>query len=263
MNQSPQLICIKIGGKAATDEGSIASLVEEIAGLSSQRQFVVVHGGGAEVTRLSERLGHSPTFRDGVRMTSAEEMEVVDMVLSGRMNKSLVRRFAAAGVSAVGLSGSDGRLFEGEPIEEGTHTGKITGVEPRLLRLLLEERYLPVVASTSTTRDGIALNINADEAAFSIAAALPADMLMFLSDTPGILASDGALIPELDERSVQENIADGTISGGMIPKVRASIGSLEAGVGSIVIGQYRERGELSRLLDGRMGSRVVLSARSR
>lgn len=263
MNRSRELICVKIGGRAATDEGSISSLVEEIAGLSSQKRFVVVHGGGAEVTRLSERLGHSPTFRDGVRMTSAGEMEVVDMVLSGRMNKALVRRFAAAGVAAVGLSGSDGRLFEGKPIEEGTHTGKITAVEPRLLHLLLDERYLPVVASTSATREGIALNINADEAALSIAAALRADMLMFLSDTPGILASDGSLIPELDEHSVQEKIADGTISGGMIPKVRASIGSLEAGVGSIVIGQYRGRGELGRLLAGQLGSRVVLSARSR
>ena len=263
MSTSSRIICIKIGGRAATDEASIASLVEEIAELSSEICFVIVHGGGAEVTRLSERLGHSPTFRDGVRMTSAEEMEVVDMVLSGRMNKALVRRFAAAGVPAVGLSGSDGRLFAGEPIEEGTHTGRITAVEPRLLQLLLEEHYLPVVASTSTTHDGVALNINADEAALSIAAALRADMLVFLSDTPGILASDGSLIPELDERSAQENITDGTISGGMIPKVRASIGSLEAGVGSIVIGQFRERGELSSLLAGQLGSRVVLSTRSR
>lgn len=255
-----RLVCIKIGGRAATDEHSIAALMAEIAELSSTTRFVLVHGGGAEVTRVSQALGYTPTFRDGVRMTSAAEMEVVDMVLSGLMNKRLVRRFRASGVAAAGISGSDGGLFEGARLDESTHTGRVERVDTRLLELLIEGSYLPVVASTSTTAEGVPLNINADEAAFSIAAALPSDVLVFLSDTPGILSKDGMLLDVLDERSVGEKIADGTITGGMIPKVRASLDALRSGVGSIIVGQYTVAGELRNLLDGKIGTRVVLSS---
>lgn len=259
VKKSVQRICIKIGGRAATDEGPMKALVGEIAEMFETSKFVVVHGGGAEVTRISQALGYTSTFRDGVRMTSAEEMKVVDMVLSGLMNKSLVRRFQAAGVSAVGVSGSDGRLFTGEPLENTTHTGKITRVDAHLLELLLDNSYLPVVASTSMSNLGVPLNINADEAAFSIAAELPSDVLIFLSDTPGILTKDGSLIRALDQQSTRENIENGTITGGMIPKVRASLDALRAGVGSILIGQYSESGGLRRLLEGESGTRVVLS----
>lgn len=240
----------------------MSALVEEIRGLCSDTRFVVVHGGGAEVTRMSERLGYSPTFEDGVRMTSPEEMDVVDMVLSGKMNKTLVRRFAAAGVRAAGVSGSDGALFTGTPLNDSTRTGRIDRVDCVMLELLVDGGFLPVVASTSMTVGGVALNVNADEAAFAIAAALPADLLVFLSDTPGILAADGSLIPSLDERSVVERIADKTITGGMIPKVRASVDALRAGTGGIVVGKFSSSGDLHKLLNGDIGTRVVLSERA-
>lgn len=238
-------------------------LVGDIRTLSNDIRFIVVHGGGAEVTKISEQLGYSPTFEDGIRMTSPEEMDVVDMVLSGKMNKALVRRFAAAGIRAAGVSGSDGALFTGTPINPATRTGTVDRVDCSILELLIAGGFLPIVASTSMTGEGVALNVNADEAAFAIAAALPADLLVFLSDTPGILTADGALIPRLDERLVAERITDKTITGGMIPKVRASIDALRAGTGGIVVGRFSSSGDLRKLLDGSIGTRVVLSEPSR
>jgi len=255
------VICIKIGGRAAADDSAMDSLVGDIREMSNDAGFIIVHGGGAEVTRVSEALGQSPTFENGIRMTSHEEMDVVDMVLSGKMNKGLVRRFAAAGIQAAGLSGSDGALFIGKRLKDDTHTGTIVEVNSDILEVLIERRYLPIIASTSMTYAGVALNINADEAAFAIAADLPADILLFLSDTPGILTSAGDIIPELDERSIAENIADGTITGGMLPKVRASLDALRAGTGRIVVGRYSSSGDLRELLDGRLGTRVVLADR--
>jgi len=259
VKKGQRVICLKIGGRAAADDSSMNELVAEIRELSNDTRFIVVHGGGAEVTRLSERLGFTPTFEDGVRMTSPGEMDVVDMVLSGTMNKTLVRRFAAAGVRAAGVSGSDGALFTGTPLNDSTRTAKIDRVDCTMLELLVDGGFLPIVASTSMTGAGVALNVNADEAAFAIAAALPADLLVFLSDIPGILAADGSVIPLLDERSVAEHIADKTITGGMIPKVRASVDALRAGTGGIVVGKFSSSGDLRRLLDGGIGSRVVLS----
>lgn len=239
------------------------SLAREVATLADTLRFVIIHGGGPEVTRWSETLGYSPNFKDGIRMTTAEEMEVVDMVLSGKVNKAMVRRFVAAGIAAVGLSGSDGPLFTAVALNEQTRTGRIDRVDTSLLSLLLERSFLPIVASTSTSKDGVALNINADEAALAIAARLPAERLLFLSDTPGILSAKGELIPQLDELSAERHIEQGTITGGMIPKVRASLNALRAGVGAIVVGRYQSAGELRKLLDGGTGTQVVLAAERR
>lgn len=258
-NNVPKIVCLKIGGKAAADVEAVEAMVREIAELSSTMRFIVVHGGGAEVTRLSERLGLSPTFTDGVRMTSAEEMGIVDMVLAGKINKSLVRRFHAAGRPAAGLSGSDGAIFTGRRLNDTTHTGTIDQVDTTLLKLLLEHLFLPVVASTSMTKEGVALNINADEAAFAIAGKLPADDLVFLSDIDGVLTGDGAVIDELTEAEVARAIEDGTISGGMIPKMRASLDALRAGVGRIAVGRYACQGDLRRLLRGESGTRVFIA----
>ncbi len=255
-----RIVCIKVGGKAASDGAALAALIAEMVRLAARYRFFLVHGGGAEVTRVSGLLGLTATFRDGVRMTSAPEMEVVDMVLAGKMNKAIVRQFQAAGVGAFGLSGSDGRLFSGEPIEAGSHTGRITAVDPKPLTTLMEAGYLPIVASTSMSAQGVALNINADEAAFALAAKLPADTLLFLSDIPGILDAEKRLIPHLSGDGVREAIAAGVISGGMIPKVESSLKALADGVAGIVIGQYLTDGDLERLLAGKAGSRITLEA---
>ncbi len=252
-----RVVCIKVGGKAASDEAALSSLIAEMVRLSGSYRFFLVHGGGAEVTRVSGLLGLKATFQNGVRLTSAPEMEVVDMVLAGKMNKGIVRQLQAAGVAAFGLSGVDGRLITGERIAPESHTGRVTSVEVRPLLTLLEAGYLPVVASSSMTSGGIALNINADEAAFALAARLPAEILLFLSDIPGILDAEKRVIPDLTGDAVRAAIASGVISGGMIPKVESSLKALADGVSGIVIGQYLADGDLERLLSGQAGTRIA------
>ncbi len=241
----------------------MASLVAEIARMRRRHRFLVVHGGGAEVTRVSELLGLTARFEDGVRMTSAPEMDVVDMVLAGKTNKAIVRRFEALGVPAVGLSGSDGGLFLGERLAADTRTARVSRVDAALLRLLMGRGYVPVVCSASMAEDGTGVNINADEAALALAAALRARTLLFLSDIPGILDRSGKVAPELDEREAEAAIGSGVISGGMIPKVRAAVGALKKGVSGIVIGQFLATGDLAGLLARSQGTRISRSGAGR
>lgn len=258
MNTKPYIL-VKIGGKAASDESAFSSLCEEISSFKDMYSFIMVHGGGAEVTRVSEVFGYKAGFRDGIRMTTPEEMEIVDMVLAGKVNKQLVRKLNTR-VNAVGLSGSDGNLFFGESLEKdtpgGTRTGKIIEVNPELLNILVANEYVPVIASTSMDRNGGALNINADEAAFHIAGAIPVTHLLFLSDIPGIL-KDGKVVQTLNETQAQSYIADGTITEGMIPKVRSSLYALHKGVKDIIIGQYSAKGDLESLLKGKAGTAIL------
>jgi acetylglutamate kinase len=251
---------IKIGGRAASEKAALNAFLEEMSTLASRYHFILVHGGGAEVSKVTAKFGLNPVFKDGIRMTTPEEMDIVDMVLAGKMNKYIVR-MCGRYLPAVGLSGSDGKLFTGVPLacgdDETTCTGEITEVDVSLLRLLLENGYTPVISSTSMTGDGTALNINADEAALGVAAAIPAKHLVFLSDVPGIL-KNGKVIRMLHRKEVEEEITSGTIAGGMIPKVRSSVQALEGGVGEIIIGQYAESGDLKDLLEGGKGSTITL-----
>lgn len=246
---------IKIGGELAGSEPQLRDLAADLA---ADRGWVLVHGGGAEVSQLARRFGVEPRFKDGVRQTSPEEMDYVDMALSGQINKRLVRVFQAAGLDAVGLSGSDGRIFTGTPVAEGSRTGEVTRVEPALLRTLLEEGYFPVLCSTSMGADGLGLNINADSAALAVAGALRARTLVFLSDIPGVLKA-GRVIERLSGEQALAEIAAGTITGGMVAKVRACLGALEDGVEAIVIGEYTGRGSIAALRDGSRGTRIARS----
>ena len=180
-------VLIKIGGRAAAAESSLADLVREMADLKNRYDFILVHGGGAEVSRITKIFGLEPVFRDGVRMTSGPEMEIVDMVLAGKVNKSLVRMFSARGMKAVGISGSDGGLFTGASIDPagGSRTGRVERVNPEAALLLLRSGYLPVVASTSMDAEGGALNINADEAALEIAKGVREDAPRLAEAAPG------------------------------------------------------------------------------
>jgi acetylglutamate kinase len=218
-----------------------------------------VHGGGAEVTALAERLGISSEFADGVRMTGEKEMDVVDMVLAGLINKRIARRFQAAGVKAAGICASDGGLLRGTPVlrPDGSpsRTGRVVARDGAFLEHLLTGSYLAVVASTFTDGDGGGLNLNADDAALEIATMLSAEALLFLSDVPGILRGTEA-IDRLRPAEVEEEIAAGVISGGMIPKVRSSVAALHAGVGTVIIGSYTEDASLNRILAGHSGTRI-------
>ncbi|MCF7928476.1 MAG: acetylglutamate kinase [Spirochaetales bacterium] len=291
-------ILIKIGGRAAEQEEVLDDLLQEISSLAgagpapasagaprptessgaprsagsgpgsgpgsgtdagSGPGVVLFHGGGAEVSRLSGLLGQEPVFKDGIRMTSSEEMDTVDMVLRGKMNAYIVRRCAAAGLNAVGLSGIDGSLFTGASIDPSgeSRTGRVVSAKPDLLAGLLEKGYLPVVSSVSRDSQFKPLNINADEAALHTAMALKADILIFLSDIPGILDENKEVIRRLTPSRAETEITAGIIQGGMIPKVRSSISALAGGVSEVVVGSYTKSGDLASLLEGTSGSSII------
>ena len=254
---------IKIGGDLAGKQGLLAELSVDLHQMQEgpdAHRCLLVHGGGAELSRLMRTVGIDPVFKDGIRQTSAEEMDYVDMVLSGSVNKRIVRVFQYEGLRAVGLSGSDGASFTGERIGAGSHTGEVADVDPGLLALLLEEGYFPVMSSTSMDPAGrVGLNINADSVAFRLAEGLHAHSLIFLSDVAGILKG-GSVLPALTAKQALDEIAAGTITAGMIPKVRASVEALEHGVRNILIGTYARKGDLTALVAGEGGTRISASA---
>jgi acetylglutamate kinase len=252
------VIVVKIGGRAAENRESLGALADELHSIARGQRLILVHGGGAEVTVVSRKLGIEAVFKDGVRQTSPEEMDIVDMVLAGKVNSQLVRLLRVHGLDAVGLNGSDGGTFTGEPVGgkgSATRTGEITRVDARLLETLLAAGWLPVLSSTSMDPDGNGLNINADTAAFQVAARLQAAALVFLSDTPGII-SDGSVLQALSAEEAKVLIARGVIDGGMIPKVTASFEAMDKGVKKVIIGRYESTGSLVRLLDGKEGTRL-------
>jgi acetylglutamate kinase len=240
-------VVIKYGGAAMTDEVLKQSVALDIILMRYVgMQPVVVHGGGPEITRAMERAGLTPTFVGGFRVTDQETMKIVEMVLVGQINQELVALINSSGGSAVGLSGKDGGLIRAKKagsvaaaetpvglVEPGVDlgfVGEIVAVDARILRTLERDRFTPVVAPTGVDEAGVTYNINADLAAGEIASALQAEKLVLLTDTDGILDKDGALIPTLSRKEVERLIADGVISGGMLPKVQACLTALDNGV---------------------------------
>lgn len=250
------LTVIKLGGVAASDAGALGALAREIAAEHTV-QPVIVHGGGAAVSTWSRRLGTEPRFENGIRMTSAEEMEIVEMVLAGAVNTRVVRNLCAHQHKAVGLSLSDCTMVTGVAVSDsnGNRTARPGPVQTELLRHLVGGGYTPVVSSVGTMEDGGPCNINADEAALALARSLGAKQLVFLSDVPGVLVA-GAIQADMDENDIARAVADGDISGGMIPKVQSALYATVHGVGSVIIGQYAQAGDFTRLLAGASGTRI-------
>jgi len=258
------VIVIKIGGLVAQNSDVLEKLLSELAsssqGTAVSPDFVLVHGGGKEVTAVSQRFGFEAEFREGIRITSPGELEIVDMVLGGKLNIDLVRRAQTAGLDAVGLGGQDGSTFTGEVLmvadKPDSRTGRVTATDPRLLKTLLEAGFLPILNSTSMDGRGQGLNINADEVAQEVAIALLARSLIYISDIPGVLKND-AVVPALDEKAIDAEIRAGVISGGMIPKVRNALYACSRGVGEVLIGGYGAEGDLARLLDHQTGTSIT------
>jgi acetylglutamate kinase len=251
------VITVKIGGKTAEDAEQLRPFTSDLKDLMEDHYLLIVHGGGAEVSRISRQLGFDPRFHEGIRITLTEEMDVVEMILSGKVNKRLVRYFQSRGLPAVGLCGADGATFRGRTLGkvEGkeTRTGNVTEVDPRLLTTLFESGFLPVLSSTSMDKGGTGVNINADSVALEVACRLKSQSLVFISDIPGVM-KDGQVLKSLNRDEVRREIASGTISGGMIPKATSAIGALKQGVGQVIIGQYGGRDSLRALLEGGMGT---------
>ena len=229
-------IVIKYGGSAMVDKTLQNAVLRDIALLSSVGvQIVVVHGGGPEINQWLGKLGIKPVFLDGLRITDTETMDVVEMVLAGRVNKQIVSGINNHGSLAVGLCGIDGALIEARTLGGGTHglVGEVAKVNTKLLTPLLDEGYVPVISSVANSSDGRSHNINADTVAGELAAALGAEKLILLTDTPGILRNENdpySLIEKIRLSEARELIDQKIVKGGMRPKVECCIRSLAQGV---------------------------------
>jgi acetylglutamate kinase len=252
---------IKYGGHAMVDEELSSLFASDIALLKQVGiNPIVVHGGGPQIGRMLERLQVKSEFIDGLRITDAATVEVVEMVLSGTINKSIVSSINAAGVRAVGLSGKDGNLIQAQKVRRSKRdpdsniekvldlgfVGEPTMVDPKILFSLQQSDIVPVIAPIGVGPEGETYNINADTVAGAIASAAGASRLLLLTDVVGVLDKSGELIPDLTTAQVEALSQDGTISGGMIPKLETCVKAVNNGVEAAVI------------LDGRVPHSMLL-----
>ena len=261
------MLVIKIGGGAAIAEGGYGNFAVDLAALDEPA--VVIHGGNAEFSWLSEALGMPPrmvTSASGrvTRYTDRSTMDAMLMAYCGKVNKTLVAALQAAGVNAVGLSAIDGRIGAGrrKPVLRGTedgkpkvlrddHAGTLTEVDTRLVRLLLDGGYLPVLTPPALGEDGVPINVDGDKLALELAIGLGADGLLFFSDTPGLLADrddETSLVREIDASRPEEALA--AAAGRMAVKVEAALGAVARGVGRVVFADGRVAQPIARALNG-------------
>jgi acetylglutamate kinase len=222
-----QVVVIKVGGNAidhARDETLLDVVLLRYVGM----QPVLVHGGGPEITAMSERLGLKSEFKDGLRITDDRTMEVVKMVLTGKVGPDLVASIHKLGGQAVGMSGEDGPTIIAEPLDESMgYVGRVTQVNKEPITALLGRGYIPVIASIGLGYDGHAYNINADTVAAEIAVALGAAKVILLTDVAGVLGVDGHVVAVLSRDDARQRIDKGEVTGGMIPKLQACLRALD------------------------------------
>jgi len=259
-------IVIKFGGNAMIDDALKNSFARDIVLLKQVGvNPVVVHGGGPQIGKLLEKIGKESKFIDGMRVTDSETMDVVEMVLGGLVNKSIVNLINHNGGQAVGLTGKDGSMIRAkkmkitrEPSEVESaelqapeiidlgHVGEVTSINPSIVNALDEGDFIPVIAPIGVGKDAVSYNINADLVAGKMASVLGAEKLLLLTNTPGILDKQENIVTGLDGKTVNELIADGTISGGMLPKVNCALDAVHSGV------------KTSHIIDGRVEHAVLL-----
>ncbi|BAZ17664.1 acetylglutamate kinase [Calothrix sp. NIES-4071] len=245
-------VVVKYGGAAMKDSELKDTVIRDIVFLSCVGlRPIVVHGGGPEINSWLNKLGIEAQFKNGLRVTDAPTMDVVEMVLVGRVNKEIVALINQAGGKAVGLCGKDGNLIKARPQgQEGIgFVGDVSGIDVTILNTLVENNYIPVVSSVAADETGQSYNINADTVAGEIAAALSAEKLILLTDTRGILENykdPSTLIPKLDIQKARELIGTGVVAGGMIPKVNCCVRSLAQGV------------KAAHIIDGRIAHSLLL-----
>lgn len=245
-------VTIKYGGAAMKDKSLKEKVIRDIVFLSCVGvRPVVVHGGGPEINTWLEKLGIEPQFKNGLRVTDATTMDVVEMVLAGRINKELVSLINRAGALAVGVCGKDANLIKARSIDkEGVgFVGDVSSVDTRLVESLVQNGYVPIVSSVAADETGQAHNINADTVAGEVAAALQAEKLILLTDTPGILRDykdPSTLLTKLDIQEARKLIQTGIVAGGMIPKVNCCVRALAQGVGA------------AHIIDGRIPHALLL-----
>ena len=235
-----KIVVVKYGGNAMTDEKLKRAVMGDIVlmwliGI----KVVLVHGGGPEITEMLERLGKETEFVDGLRVTDAETADVVQMVLSGKINKGLVNLIESKGGKAMGICGTDGRMIEAKQMDERLgYVGEITKVNTQPILDLLEKGYIPVVSSVGCDSDGNVYNINADTAAAKIAGMLEAESLISMTNISGILKDKDdpkSLMPKLSTKQAKQLMDEGIIAGGMIPKVECCVNAINWGVRKVFV----------------------------
>lgn len=258
-------IVVKYGGAAMKDSNLKEKVIRDVVFMACVGlRPVVVHGGGPEINTWLDKLGIEPQFKNGLRVTDAATMDVVEMVLVGRVNKEIVALINQAGGSAVGLCGIDANMIRARPAdaEDVGFVGDVAHIDTRILETLVENGHIPVVSSVAADEMGQSYNINADTVAGEIAAALGAEKLILLTDTAGILRDyrdPSTLIPKLDLQGARQLIETGIVAGGMIPKVNCCVRSLAQGVKAahIVDGRLPHALLLEIFTDAGIGSMIV------
>lgn len=231
------IIVIKLGGHAMSDDNAMANFAQDIV---LMKQFnvnpIIVHGGGPAINAVLDRVNIKSSFIDGKRVTDKESIPIIEMVLSGSVNKNIVSAINNQGGKAIGLSGKDANLMICEPDNPKLgFVGNPSKINPEILKNFLESDFIPVVAPIGIGKDGHTYNVNADTAAGAIASVLAADRLMLLTDVEGVKNKSGDLLTKLTSKDVKELIADGSIVKGMIPKTQTAMKALEDGVRAAVI----------------------------
>jgi len=249
-------IVVKFGGNAMVDENLKKCFARNIALMNQVGiHTVVVHGGGPQIGQLLNQLGKESRFIQGMRVTDSETMDVVEMVLGAQVNKSIVSLLSQVGGRAVGLTGKDGGLLRARPLlleqpdsaaADLGQVGEVDSVNVDILQTLKQGGFIPVIAPVGVGADGRSYNINADLVASAVASVLGAEKLLLLTDTAGILDAGGSLLTGLDPAQINNLVQDGTIYGGMLPKVRCALEAVASGVSSATI------------LDGRVENSVLL-----
>jgi len=256
-------VLIKLGGTLLDAPESRQRLAAEIA-LASERsvEVVVVHGGGKQMTRYLEGRGIESRFVNGLRVTTPEVLDAVVKVLAGSVNRELVAAFIACGARAVGLSGMDALLTEARQMSpELGWVGKPVRSDANLLNVLLAERYLPVIACLAGDRQGQFFNVNADQMAVSVAGALRADKLLFLTDVEGVRGENNVVYSTLNSDQCRHLIAAGLATGGMRAKLESALEAIQTGIAEVIIAPGATLGTVGKLLAGDcVGTRLVAPA---
>jgi acetylglutamate kinase len=249
-------VVIKFGGNAMVDEALKSSFAQDIVLLKQVGvNPVIVHGGGPQIGKLLEQIGKKSRFIEGMRVTDNETMDVVEMVLGGQVNKQIVALINRHGGRAVGLTGKDGGLItarkmrlsgDDSKINDLGQVGEVESIDPRVVTMLDNDDFIPVIAPIGVGADGASYNINADLVAGELARVLGAEKLLLLTNTPGVLDLEGNLLTGLSSADTEQLIASGVIHGGMLPKVRCALNAVKGGVAT------------SQIIDGRIKHSVLL-----
>ena len=261
-----KIFVIKYGGAAMSDNDLKTETVKDFVLLSCVGiKLIIVHGGGPEINLMSKRLNLPVKFVDGLRVTDKETMEIVEMVLVGKVQKDLVNLVNVSGAKAIGLSGKDGKLFSAKPVrgmKKLGFIGEVKSIDTNILMTLLDKGFIPVISSVGADQNGQNYNINADNVASSIATSLKTSKLILMTDTDGILKNhkkSNTLISRLSIKEAGKLISKGVISGGMIPKTKSAVDAVKKGVNSVHIinGSVKHSILLEVLTDGGIGTMIT------